>query len=442
MKLSKYQGRRKGAIIVYAAICMTAIVGLSALTIDIGYKHDRLRHQQGAADASALAAAGNAYKNWLNYNGGNLLNHAKTAATAIATKNGYTDGANGASVTINSPPQSGLFTNTNDGYTYFEVIITQQESQFFSRIFGTMTLQTTARAVSRAAYAEVGDGIIVLDKSAKDALNAHGGGNISVIGSSDVLVNSSNSEAAITNGSGTAQVRAPAFLITGGYQQTGSSTFAQPDGSTPANITTGVAPTPDPLAWLPYPSIPAAGTETVTNMTGGGKLHTFTPGLFISNGNNPAIKVSGQDAIYMNPGIYYLQGGFSYTGSGGVTATGVMIFNDPSASNSQGITVTGGGTVSMSPFNDPNGATPWYDGILFFQNRAATPTLSVTGNGNYTIGGTFYAADALMTISGNGDAYVGSQYISRTLNLGGNGALTINYNAAPHPHKRILQLVE
>lgn len=442
MRFSKQQARRKGAIIVYAAICMAALVGLSALTIDIGYQHDRLRHQQGAADASAMAAAGNIFKNWYNYNGGNLLNHAKDAARAIATKNGYTDGANAATVTVNSPPSSGQFTNTNDGYIYVEVIIAQQESQFFSKIFGSTTLQTTARAVARAAYGEVGDGVIVLDRSSKDALNAHGGGNITVNGA-DVIVDSNHAEAAITNGSGNAQVRAPAFYITGNYTQTGSSAFAQPDGSIPATITTGTPPMPDPLAWLPYPSMPAAGTETITNLKGGGKLHTFTPGYYAANGNNPAISVSGQDSIIMQPGIYYLQGGMTYNGSGGMTANGVLLFNNPTTTTqSQGITITGSGVVSMSPYNDPNGSTPWYDGILVFQNRAAAQTIQVTGNGSYTVGGTFYAANALCKISGNGDSYIGSQYISRYLDLGGNGSLTIDYTAAPHPHKRILQLVE
>ena len=142
----------------------------------------------------------------------------------------------------------------------------------------------------------------------------------------------------------------------------------------------------------------------------------------------------------MAPGIYYLQGGLTYNGSGGMTANNVLIYNN--GSNSQGITVTGSGVVSMSPYNQPNGPTPWYDGILVFQNRTDAATIQVTGNGSYTVGGTFYAADALCKISGNGDSYIGSQYISRYLDLGGNGSLTINYNAAPHPHKRILQLVE
>jgi hypothetical protein len=271
----------------------------------------------------------------------------------------------------------------------------------------------------------------------KGALNAHGGGIMSLIGSSGMIVDSSNYEAAITNGSDGSQLRAPSFKITGNYEQTGNSVFANSDGSTPANITTGVSPTPDPLAYLPYPTLPAAGTETVTNMTGGGKLHSFTPGYYSSNGNNPAIGVSGKDAIFLSPGIYYLAGGLSYTGSGGLTGAGVMIYNSPSTSQSQGITITGQGVVTMSPMT-----TGMYTGILVFQNRSADVAIQVTGNGSYTVGGTFYAADAAVKISGNGDSYIGSQYISRTLDIGGNGALTINYNAAPHPSKRTLQLVE
>src|SRR5205823_12207614 len=99
MIVTNRQQRRKGALVVYAAVCMTALVGLCALTIDIGFKHDRLRHQQGAADASALAAAGDLYKRWFTNSGTDPLNQAKDAARAIATKNAYTPDTHGATVT-------------------------------------------------------------------------------------------------------------------------------------------------------------------------------------------------------------------------------------------------------------------------------------------------------------------------------------------------------
>jgi hypothetical protein len=418
---------------------MTALVGLSALTIDIGFVHDRLRHLQGAADASALAGAGDIYKRWFVNNGADPTNQAKTAARDIATKNGYTDATDGATVTVNIPPTSGQFTTTSDGYTYVEVIISKQQSRFFSKLFGTAALQTQARAVARASYAVVGEGVLVLDRHTSGALNAHGGGVMTLTGSSGMIVDSDSVTAAITNGSASSQLRAPEFVITGDHNSTGGSVFTQPDGTQPATFVLGQPPTPDPLAYLPPPPIPAAApAPTIVNIKGI-KTYTYYPGLYTSNGGNPAISNSGQDIVILSPGIYYLQGGFTYNASGGLTATGVMLYNDPGTSQSQGITITGQGVVTMSPY--VNGTSP-YNGMLLFQNRTADVTVQITGNGNYNVTGTVYAASALVKISGNGDASIGSQYISRTLDIGGNGNLTINYNAAPHPRQRILQLVE
>jgi hypothetical protein len=439
MIFNRKSRQRKGAIIVYAAICMTALIGLAALTIDIGFKHDRLRHLQGAADASALAGAGDIYKRWFVNAGADPLNQAKTAATDIATKNGYTDGNNGTTVTVNIPPTSGLFTNANDGYTYIEVIIGYQQSRFFSRLFGTAALQTQARAVARASYGIVSEGVLVLDRHASGALNAHGGGVMHLTGSSGMIVDSDNASAAITNGSASSLLEAPQFVITGNHNSTGGSAFTQPDGTQPASFSLGNPPTPDPLAYLPPPPMPSlAPAPTIVNNQGV-KTYTYYPGLYTSNGNNPAISNSGQDIVIMQPGIYYLQGGFSYNASGGLTANGVMIYNDPGSSQSQGISITGGGTVTMSPYN--NGTSP-YNGLVLYQNRTANVTAQITGNGNYNVTGTIYVAGGLVKISGNGDASIGSQYISRTLDIGGNGNLNIDYSGVPHPRQRILQLVE
>jgi hypothetical protein len=439
MKYCPQKTCRRGAIIVYAALCMTVLVGLAALTIDIGFKHDRLRHLQGAADASAMSGAGDMYRHWLSNFGADPSNTARDAATAIATANGYTSGANGATVTIHIPPTSSAHFNGLSGYV--EAIITHQQSRFFSRMFGSGTLQTQARAVARANYSVIGEGVIVLDRYTSGALNAHGGGIMTLIGSSGMIVDSNSATAGITNGSVGSQLRAPLFTITGNYNETGSSTFAQSDGSTPANFVLGAPPTPDPLAYLPPPPIPGVAPKpTVVNLGGGIKQYTYSPGLYTSNGNGAALSNSGQDVVILLPGIYYLQGGFSYNASGGLTAAGVMLYNDPTSSQSQGISITGQGVVNMSPY--VGSEYPYYDGILLYQNRTADVTVQITGNGNYTVTGTVYAASALVKIAGNGDASIGSQYISRTLDIGGNGNLTIDYSAAPHPHKRVLQLVE
>ena len=83
-----------------------------------------------------------------------------------------------------------------------------------------------------------------------------------------------------------------------------------------------------------------------------------------------------------------------------------------------------------------------YAGILFWQNRTASQTLSLAGGGNFTLTGTFYAADALLKVTGGGNAVIGSQYISRTLSLGGNGNITINYTDKGTARVREVILVE
>ena len=64
------------------------------------------------------------------------------------------------------------------------------------------------------------------------------------------------------------------------------------------------------------------------------------------------------------------------------------------------------------------------------------------GNGLFNITGTTYAANAHVRVSGNGDATIYSQYISRALTINGNGAVNIVYNPATVAPVRVLQLVE
>jgi hypothetical protein len=56
--------------------------------------------------------------------------------------------------------------------------------------------------------------------------------------------------------------------------------------------------------------------------------------------------------------------------------------------------------------------------------------------------GTFYAANAQMSVTGNGAAAIGSQYISRTVTFGGGGTTTINYSDKGTARVRDIRLVE
>src|SRR5215468_6237016 len=117
-------------------------------------------------------------------------------------------------------------------------------------------------------------------------------------------------------------------------------------------------------------------------------------------------------------------GGFSFSGQGSLYGPGVMIYNAPKNGNSGGISVTGQGSMILTP---PTSGI--YQGLTFFQDRTSTVTGNVQGAGGATsITGTFYFAGAQLNVSGNGGvANIGSQYISRDLALSGNGGINIQW---------------
>src|SRR5262249_37070616 len=147
------------------------------------------------------------------------------------------------------------------------------------------------------------------------------------------------------------------------------------------------------------------------------------PGVYIGG-----VSVTGQGSVFMNPGIYYMQGGgFNIGGQGSLTGYQVMIYNDPQ-SNRDTISLSGTGAVTLTP------PTPRASkGIVLFQSRTSNyqPTVSVSGAGvaPMQISGTFYASAAQLKVTGNGTQdTIGSQYISDTLTLGGNGTFNVNWD--------------
>jgi hypothetical protein len=429
-------GRRRGSVAILVAVLLIVILGMAALVLDGGLLLDNRRQVQSAADAAALAAATQLFVNYpaieaSNYKTYDPNGSAAAAAQTSATANGFTNDGVNSTVTVNIPPQNGPFVGKA---AYAEVIITYYQKRYFSGIWGSDSTSVAARAVARGRWAGSGDGIIILDPSVKDSLNSNGGASASVTGGASVIVDSSNSEAAAVTGGGS--ITAPNFEITGGYT-----------GPLNGTIQTGVPPTPDPLRYLPAPTAPPNGTMTVVNLGSGNKQYTLSPGTYnnLPNFNSGDVVILQQSSANSNGGIFYINGGgFNSTGASIImdplTSGGVMVYNNPAnSSNSQGINITGNssGTVSLSPLTSGP-----YAGILFWQNRTASQTLSIAGGGNFTLNGTFYAANAQLKITGNGTATIGSQYISRTLALGGNGTININYTDNGTARIREVILVE
>jgi hypothetical protein len=429
--------KRGGTVAVLVALVMTALFGYVALSADGGVLLARHQRTQATADAAAMAAASVMYQHYPRDAGRDSSGAAAQAALDEAANYGYQNDGTQSVVTVNVPPASGPYAGLAG---YVEVLVTYNQPRLFSSVLGAGALPVKARAVARGAWTIPNAGIIVLNYSGKGTLSDQGNGAFTEVGA-PVIVNSNNAEAAMDTGNGT--MKAPEFDITGGYFISGNGQMI----TTPVanNILTGVRPTPDPLAYLPVPTAPPAGTMTKTSLGNGNFLYLLTPGSYSNLPNfSTGDVVVFQQASAGNGGIFYLSGGgLSSQGASlqmdPTTTGGIMIYNAGTGTNDK-INITGNpsGAVNLSPLTDGP-----YTGLAIFQARNAPEDLQIAGNGNFTIYGTLYAAGAALKVTGNGAvSNIGSQYISLDLALSGNGNVSITWDPKLLARTRIITLVE
>jgi hypothetical protein len=412
---------RTGIIAVLLAVCIVVIFSMAAISIDGGSLLAERQRAQAAADAAASAAAADLYYRFWTNQGADPLGTARASALSTATANGYGNDGTTTTVTVNIPPQSGDYVGLPG---YAEVLVQFNFQRGFSNIFARGSIPVRARAVARGAPVAVDAGILVLDPALKGALNSQGGGTVTVKNAS-IIDDSNSSSAAIAGGGGS--LTAPTFRITGDWTTSGGGTFT-------GNMQTHVAPTADPLAGLPPPdpkSLTVQSTKKISLQSG---ETDFQPGYY-KNG----IQATSSSSIFMAPGIYYMDGGgFQFTSSGTLTATGVMIYNAPN-NNSDAVTINGSGPISLS-----GPTSGLYQGIAVFVDRTQDVPVNVQGNGSQTvITGTFYDAGGLISLAGNGGVTnMQSQFISRAMNISGNGDIQISWNPQLVAQKRFIGLVE
>jgi hypothetical protein len=403
------------------AISLVAVLGAAALALDGGTLLAERRRAHAVADAAALAGATVLFTNYPTNSGVDTGGTARSAALASASNNGYANDGTNSVVTVNIPPASGPFAGQA---SYIEVITQYNHPRGFSAIWDSSRMAVSARAVARGAWVPPDYGIITLDPTGNPTLNATGNGTVTVTGGGAVMVNSDASGALRTTGGGS--MVASEFDVAGpGYTGTGFSTTPQ----------VNQPPRQDPLRYLPEPSQPANGTISSVSNKGSGKTYTVTPGTFLASGSPKLPNFGNGDVVTFQSGVYYLLGGLTATGAR-VTATNVLFFNAGTGSSSA-INISGG-VVNITPMT-----SGLYKNIAFFQSRTSTQDMQVTGGGTTNIAGTFYLPAAELKITGSsGTANIGSQYISKSLTLGGNGNINVDYASGTLANQRLILLVE
>jgi hypothetical protein len=259
----------------------------------------------------------------------------------------------------------------------------------------------TAWSLVRTFSVTVAPSLFVVNATASGALTLSGNASVKIPGAIVVDSTSTTAISAIGNTLLTASV----IDVAGGVQRAGTATIS-PAPATNLSVN-------DPFASLAGPC--PSGTLSSVSLTKGSQ--TINPGIYSQ------ITVSGSASLTLNPGVYIIEGGgLTVTGSASISGSGVMIYNAGSnypnpGGNFGGITLSGNGTFNLSA---PSSGT--YAGILIFQSRQNTRALSLSGGAMAGMTGTIYAANALLSMSGN--ASLQNPLVVGTLNLSGNVSLT------------------
>jgi hypothetical protein len=287
-------------------------------------------------------------------------------------------------------------------YTISAVLSPASALSNYAITYNTGTFTITSTSLSHT--------VVVLSTNAAGAVTASGNATLNLAGT--LFVDSSASTAVFA--SGNAQISAAGgVLVTGGVSKSGNASVTKT--GTPAALG-------DPLGYLIAPSLTGLtnyGAVTVSGNT----TKTLAPGIYTS------IQISGNAVVTMSAGTYIIMGGgFTVSGNAALTGNGVTIFNagslyngttDPTNGTFGGITLSGNGVINLSA---PATGQP-YAGIVIYQSRANTRALNISGNATAnTMSGIIYAANAMLTMGGNGKLV--DTLVVNSLNISGNVALS------------------
>lgn len=396
----------RGQMIPLLAFALIVILGIAALTVDVGYWRYQQRLEQSAADAAATAGAIALF--YPTTSGSPAPPEVEAAAQQAASDNGYKDdGGVTVSVIVNDPPVNNTPPNAQATpyapKSAVEAIITKSQPSFFGGIFGRKTQPVSARAVA----------VLQPDKTPQCLSQLLPNGGIGLNAGNIVAVNCS--------------VAANGYVSVGRGIDATSLTY---HGSVPSGSTThngiSIAPiysgTPivDPCFKIPgcnylqNTPIPPLDTTAINAI-----------GMFVISAPPPpgyAVVKNCCLAAKFNPGLYYIYGGIS----GAVTGTGVTLVNVDGASRVSGSGIANLNVTAPSTFGPPDNAPT--AGVAFYQPPSNSNP--ITNNGlAATWEGLFYAPSAQFVSNGSPDTF--SMLVIGSYAISGNKTLTINPALSP-----------
>lgn len=388
--------KQKGSTLVLTTLALTVLLGIMGLGIDMGVLRYQKRLQQTAADAGALAGAGA-----LAY--GSVTTESKNATAT----NGFTDGTNNVTVTVNNPPASGPHTSDAN---YVEVLVSAVQPTYFMRIFGITSETVSARAVATNTSGASNSGCLYTLGSPDNSIEGINiNGNATLSATTCGIVDDGN-----FNTKGNALVvNAGTFGTSGDWAKSGPGGTVTCAESATCPVT-NMPSAGDPFAYLTPPCSPCTGG---TSWSGGGNIPAGTYSQITLTGGT--LNMSGQ-YIITGPG------GFSVSGNPTITGSNVFIY----FANSATFNATGTPTVNLSPSSSGS-----YAGILMWQDAADTNTNgpSFGGNTGTSYNGVLYFPSDNLTFFGHNTTYSAGIVVAKALTLSGTPNVTLNGQASLPP---------
>jgi Flp pilus assembly protein TadG len=407
-------------------LALVPLMGMLGLVVDIGWAYYRRESAQTAADAAAGAAAMAAY----NSAGGSAPSCGTTGVSCSATEyicpstlttatnnievgclyakdNGFvTSGRQKVTVQsgVGNPPSGSASTD------YWVVVrVSERVPQLFSRVLGVTDANITARATTGTKTASSGGCVIVMNPTASGAISMNGTTNLTT--GCGVFDNSNSASAINIVGGGTITTTGTAkTYIVGNWN--GSGTI------TPAPVL-GASVLSDPFADMVPPAYSGCDDGGAGINLGSHANRNINP-----SGSTPyvicgGINLNAQSSVSLGPGTYVVKNGISLGAQTSLAGTGVTIYIESGSVN-----MAGGASVSLSA-----PTTGYYQGILFYQDRADTNDATLVGGTSQQMNGVLYFPSAHLNYTGGSSTQATQTTIlSDTLTLVGNSNIAAAAN--------------
>ncbi len=431
MNAPKQPNRESGQMIVLLAFGLLALLGLTAVAIDGGMIYADRRYDQNAADSASYAGAGAAAMALENtrvtydaFRCNSMVNQAKqdavSSAISRAASNNFAidthlDDQQGVEVTCGVEPKGVWY----DKYLDVHTMISSDLQTAFAHLFYSGNIRNTVEAVARVrprSDLSYGFAITALGPDCHEGVEFDGDSEVKVR-TTGVFSNS-----CITTNGGVDVTTIPRVgeTIRPPISWAGDEPNIIRNGAS-GTITANIIKSPHtmPRVPVPAPNCSASGMNSQPNPS----LEKNVP-VEVEPGRYDTIKVTNDEILVMQPGLYCLTGDFDAQG-GKVQGDGVTIYMI-----SGSLKINGQTEVQLSA---PMGETsPAIRGMLFYAAESNTSTHSLSGGATSYYIGTLFAPYGEIAIGGNSEVGLtySTQIVANSVKIHGTADMDIQYDAA------------